>query len=145
MYFVSFPFMIHLRYSTKVNWGTSTKPLFHGAWDDRGLCLMFYRWHNVMIPLFMDSVPLTVTKISGNPNFAIQCSQGVCCICIMRYWVECYIVSKCINYNHYIWVSFWRRGYWFFCIKWDSVVKRKALSFKILFFCYLFLMWVWFI
>ena len=35
---------------------------------------IFYRWHNVMISLLMNSVPLSVTSISGSPNLAIQCS-----------------------------------------------------------------------
>ena len=31
------------------------------------------RWHNVIISILMKSVPLSVTRISGNLNFAIQC------------------------------------------------------------------------
>ena len=39
-----------------------------------GSCLMLYKWHNVMISSFINSVPLSATNISGNPNLAIQCS-----------------------------------------------------------------------
>ena len=74
VYFVSFPFMIHLRYSCSERFIPSTKPFVQGAGDVRGLCLMLYKWHSVMISLFMNSVPLSVTKILGNPNLAIQCS-----------------------------------------------------------------------
>ena len=42
-----------------------------------GLCLMLYKWYSVMISLFLNSVPLSVTRISGNQNFAIQCSLNV--------------------------------------------------------------------
>ena len=66
--------MIHLRYSCSERFILSSKPLVHGALDVRGFCLMLYRWHNVMISLFLNIVPLSVTMISGNPNFAFQCS-----------------------------------------------------------------------
>ena len=63
----------------------------------------------------------------------------------MRYWVKRYIVCKCINNDQYKWVSF--RGWlnWSFCVKWDSMVESKTLSFKVLFFCDLLLIWVRFL
>ena len=66
--------MIHLRYSCSERFITSTNPLVQGAWDVRGLCLLLYKWHSVMMSLFINSVPISVTRISGKPNFAIQCS-----------------------------------------------------------------------
>ena len=54
-------------------------------------------------------------------------------------------VCKCINSNHYTWVFFWDGWYRSFRIQWDSVIEIQTLSFKVLFFCNLFLMWVWFI
>ena len=64
--------MIHLRYFCNERFIPSTNPLVQGTLDVRGLCLMIYRWHDVIISLFMNSVPLSVTRISGNPNFAIS-------------------------------------------------------------------------
>ena len=120
--------MIHLRYSFSERFIPLTKPLVQGAWYVRCLCLILYRWHNVIIFL-MNSVPLSVTRFSGNPIFAMQC-----CICIigitMGYWVECYVVCKCVSYDNYIWVSFWRGWYWFFCIEWVSVVKIQTFPLR---------------
>ena len=39
--------------------------------------VLLYKWHSLVISLFINSVPLSVTRISGKPNFAIQCSENV--------------------------------------------------------------------
>ena len=66
--------MIHLRYACNEGFIPSTNPFVQGACDVRGLCLILYQWHSVMISLFINSGPLSVTSISGSPNLAIQCS-----------------------------------------------------------------------
>ena len=47
----------------------STSPFILVACDVRGL---YFTLYSVMISLFINSVPLSVTRISGNSNFAIQ-------------------------------------------------------------------------
>ena len=74
VYGVSFPLMIHLRNSCNKRFMPSTSPLVQGTQDVRGLCLKSIKWHSVMISVFINSVPLSVTSISGKSNFAIQCS-----------------------------------------------------------------------
>ena len=66
--------MTYRRFSCKERFMQSTSPLVQSAFNVRGLCLILYKWHSVIISLFMNSVPLSVKRISGNPNFAIQCS-----------------------------------------------------------------------
>ena len=94
-------------------------------------------WHKVIISLLMNSVPVSAIRISGSPNFASQC-----CVCIisvtMGYNVDCYVMRKCINFYRNIWISFWWGVYRAFCIKGDSLIETKTLSFRILFLCFCF-------
>ena len=41
--------------------------------DVLGFCFITKKSHNVKNSLLMNSVPLSVTRISGSPNFAFQC------------------------------------------------------------------------
>ena len=68
MFFIVFVF-IHRKYSCSERFKPSTKPIVNGAGNVRGLGLILLRRESVM-----NSKPFSVTGISGNPSFAIQCS-----------------------------------------------------------------------
>ena len=73
MFFIVFVY-IHRKYSCSERYKPSTKPIVNGAGNVRGLGLILLRRQSVMILLLMNSKPFSVTGISGNPSFAIQCS-----------------------------------------------------------------------
>ena len=59
----------------------SNKPLLHGAsCENCGLCFIYFNWHKVMTSLFINYVPLAVSRISGIPFFPIQCFHQVLCL-----------------------------------------------------------------
>ena len=72
MHHVSFPLMINLMYSCNERFIPSADLFVQGAGDVRGLCLILSKWHSVMISLFTNSVPLSVSSIAGSPNLATQ-------------------------------------------------------------------------
>ena len=69
---LQFPFIKHPEYSFKMQFDPSTpNAVFRGECGVLGLCLIMCKWHTVVISLFINSVSLSNTRISGNGNLDI--------------------------------------------------------------------------
>ena len=62
-----------------------------------------------MISFFINSVPLSVTRISGNFKFCypvfVKCKVTIISV-TMRHRIKCYIMRICIKYYNYIRIFF---------------------------------------
>ena len=73
-FFYLLRFFIHGMFCNNERFMPSTSPFVNEACEFIGFSFKLKGWQKVIVPLFINSVPLSVTKNSGKPNFAIQCS-----------------------------------------------------------------------